>query len=91
MRQARLERISSVRAVPEYLRGFVDTEAMTKGRDLTGDEQVALLIIEGTESRVAVFLDPSGVFDVEERLQAQDAMISREHLARLLEAAAGSD
>jgi len=82
-----LERFTPVRGVPEHLRGFVDLQARIEGRELEGDEQVALLVVEGTSSYVAVFLDAKGVFDLEARLSEQNAGIAPADLARILEAA----
>lgn len=63
--------------VPAELTGFVKFQAEYEGRELTGEERVAILKVEGTACYIPVFLDGLlRIEDLEERLRAQEARMT---------------
>lgn len=63
--------------VPGEFTGFVRFQAEYEGRELTGEERVAILKVEGTACYIPVFLDDlRKIEDLEERLRAQEARMT---------------
>ena len=72
-------------AIPPEMRGFVDFQANVEGRDLTGKERVAVLVVENTESYIPVFIDYlESIEDLERRLEAQESRMTAKTKSDLL-------
>ena len=79
--------IFGVDAVPPELKGFVFFQANLEGRELTGKEQVAVLVVRDTESYIPVFTETmEGLEDLDVRLERQEARLSEEARDALLRA-----
>ncbi len=76
-----------VDAIPPELKGFVDFQAKLENRSLTGQEQVALLVVRNTESYIAVFMDDlEGLDELDARLLRQESKLSEETRTAMLQA-----
>lgn len=64
--------IKRVEKVPLELLPYVEFKATYEGRQLKGDEEIALFNIASTTSYLAVFLDPGKTIeDIEEEVKSQ--------------------
>ena len=69
---ASLVDIKKVDKVPQELLPYVEFKATYEGRQLKGDEEVALFNVASTTSYLAVFLDPEKtVADIEKEVKDQ--------------------
>jgi len=88
MHVARVMAITEIKNVPPDIRPFVEFKAAVEDRKLSGDERVAILVIDTTTCYVPVFLkNPVTMEELEKELANQDAKLasdSREMLTRHL-------
>jgi len=79
--------VYGVDAVPPELKGFVHFQANMEKLELTGSERVALLVVQNTESHIAVFIDKvGGIKEIEDRLGKQQSRLSEGARVGLLRA-----
>jgi hypothetical protein len=72
----RLVTISRADEMPEQFKGFVNFQANLEGHEVSKEEKVAILVIEGTSCYVPVFLDRmKGIEELEKRLAGQQAQM----------------
>jgi hypothetical protein len=78
--------IYGVDAVPPELKGFVHFQANLEKRELMGNERVALLVVQNTESHVTVFLEEiESIEEIDAKLERQEAKLSEEARSALLQ------
>jgi hypothetical protein len=76
LHHARLVSISKAEEIPEQFKGFVNFQANLEGHEVSKEEKVALLVIEGTSCYVPVFLDRmKSIKELERRLADQQAQM----------------
>jgi hypothetical protein len=88
LHKAHLIGVYTLRDMPEELTGFVNFQAKLEKHELRMDERIALLVIVGTTSYVAVFVETvNDLTAVEKRLRDQDAEmdnVTKESLTRVM-------
>ena len=80
---ARLVSVSKVSEVPVEMMPFVQFQANLKKVELKGDEEVAILQIEGTDCYHAVLLKGAKLSAIDKELAEIDAKLSAEALDKL--------
>ncbi len=86
MHTARLVAITEVGTVPPDIKPFVEFRAAVEDRKLDPKELVAILNIDTTTCYVPVFLkDPPTMRSLEEQLEKQDAKLTPESKAALVQ------
>ncbi len=86
---ARLVGVFRADKVPGPYQGFVNHRAFSEGRDLTGNEEVAILAIGGTSSYFPVFVDTLDLESLMQELGRQRAFLPEEEAEVLLNAVDG--
>ncbi len=80
--------IKAVKALPKEVLPFVLFKAGLRGKELKGDETVAIFLIASTSCYIPVFLEGKGLDEVEEELRREGGARlnaqSRELLAKAL-------
>lgn len=81
---AKLVSISKVADIDEELMPFVEFKASLIEKELSGTENVALLLVEGTNSYFPVFLDDTGIEELEKQLQEIDVELDKKTRDKLM-------